>query len=350
MGLLKTFLEKSFSVGRFGKDWLDRLLGSLADAARSISYIETVNPSQADTLHREIKRSDERWLKRGFEACVRFALLKLPFRNRKVKVAIDTTEDPYWGKNGCDNTRPPVHEISNESWQWTNLSIVEPYFVPLMSLPYRQTDDLDEVVFELLEYLQTLPLHIELVLFDRGFYHWRLIDYLNGSRRGWSWPYLIFVPKNEAMQRFIEQTDGAFAVYRHQGQHKADKTKWCPETTIVILKGATKNKLGEPIDWCFATNQRAHLGLVKTYMKRWNIETGFRIHDEGKIKTKSADPLVRFFYHLVSMLFILIWRLQRVTLPMLSFKRQLKLIEMSFCEETKPPPWTVAWMKTVHIV
>lgn len=336
----------SLSLSRFAEDWIQRLSGSFADAARSISYVETVNPTQSDTLHREIKRSDECRFKQAYETCVRKILPQLHLGG--VKVAIDGTEDPYWGKYGAHNTRSRVHERSDESWQWINLAIVEPYFVPLMSLPYRQTDDLDEIVFELLEYLHTLPLSVNLVLFDRGFYHWRLIDYLNGYRRGWSWPYLIFIPKNEAIQRFIEETNGAYGVYKHTGEHRADNSTWQPQTDIVVLKGATKNKKGEPVDWCFATNQQAHLGLVKVYMKRWNIETGFRIHDEAKIKTKSSDLLIRFFYHLLGMLFILIWRIERKKNPELSFKRQLKQIEVSFTRED-PPPWC-QWLKKRSLI
>lgn len=336
-------MDISLSLSRFAEDWIKRLFGSLADAARSISYVETVNPTQVDTLHREIKRSNELQIKRAFQNCVKLVLRSLSFK--RVKVAIDVTEDPYWGKHGYGNTRASAHNIGDNSWQWVNLAIVDPHFVPLMSLPYRQTEDLDELVIELLEYLRTLPLQVKLVLFDRGFYHWHLIDYLNNRRERRSWPYLIFVPQNKAIKKYIEQTEGKLGVFVHEGDYKKDKSKWRPKTKIVVLKGATKNKKGEPIDWCFATNQRAELQLVRTYRKRWNIETGFRIHDEAKIKTKSSNMLIRFFNHLVGMLFILIWRMKRLKQPRLSFKRQLKIIEMNFTEEKKPPPWN-SWIQT----
>lgn len=323
MGMLKTFLEKSLSVLRLGLDWTNKLLGSLADAARSISYVETVNPSQTDTLHREIKRSEERWFKQGFELCVRDAIPKLGLRH--VKVAIDVTEDQYWGDASL-HTRASAHEKHIESWQYVNLAIVDPYFVPLMSLPYWQTDSLDEIVIDLLEYLQTLPFNVDLILFDRGFYHWHLIDYLNSKKL----PYILFVPKNKAMKKFIAQTKGPFCVFKHLGKYLMEKSTWIPQTKIVILKGATKNKKGEPIDWCFATNQPAELQLVSTYRKRWNIETGFRIHDEAKIKSKSAHPLIRFFYHLIGMLFILLWRIQRKIFPTFVFKRFLKHCERTY--------------------
>src|SRR3989338_11381318 len=116
MKLLKTFIQKSLSVCRLGGEWLQRLLGSLADAARSISYIETVSPSKADTFHKEIKHSDEATIKRAFESSLRTILPHLHLG--QIILAIDVTEDPYWGKFGSVNTRASVHEKHNECWQY----------------------------------------------------------------------------------------------------------------------------------------------------------------------------------------------------------------------------------------
>lgn len=330
MTLFSKFINKTLSLLRMGKTWFSRLLGSIVEAARTISYVETVNPRQSDTLHKEIKWCEARLFQREFESSVRKSIKAL--RLGIVKVAIDVTEDPYWGKEGFENTRSKVHEKSDESWQYANLSIVEPQFIPLMSLPYRQIDDLDNLVMDLLEYLRALPLRVSLVLFDRGFYHWKLIDYLENRRGGKPWPYLILVPKNDIMKGFIESTKGKLGVFEHEGNHFKDKSKWKPRTKIVICKGIGKNKRGDPIDWCFATNQRAGIKLVWIYKKRWNIETGFRIQDEAKIKSKSSNPLIRYFYHLVSMLIILIWRLKNQFEPYIVFKRYLKCLEMRYAE------------------
>ena len=259
--------------------------------------------------------------------CIRRALRAL--RLGPVKVAVDATEDPYWGKNGSYNTRAKVHQKSDESWQFVNLAIVEPKFIPLMSVPYRQIDDLDSLVIELLSYLKSLPLRVKLILFDRGFYHSRLVDYLEGQRCGWSWPYIILAPKNEAIKKYVQQTK-KINVFKHEMIHSKNKGTWKPTTNIVICKGVGKNKDGKPIDWCFATNQRGSTSLVWEYRKRWNIETGFRIHDEARIKSKSSNPVIRFFYHLVGMLFILMWRLQNRCSHYIVFKRYLKKIEMHF--------------------
>ena len=206
-------MDKCLSVLRHGKAWFSRLVASLIEAGRTHSYVETYNPSQSDTFHKAIKQSDSIIFKREFEKALKKVLKALRFD--RVKVAIDVTEDPYWGKNGSYNTRAKVHERSDESWQYVNLAIVEPKFIPLMSLPYRQIDDLTRLSIDLLEFLRTLPLRVELVLFDRGFYIAELIDYLENKKGKRSLPYLIFVPKNKAMKRYIEQTE-KLVVFRHE--------------------------------------------------------------------------------------------------------------------------------------
>lgn len=343
MSFISRFINKCLSVLRLGNSWFSELIARIIEAGRTHGYVETVSPSQADTLHKEVKWSDELVLRREFERAVRKALKILRFG--RVKVAVDCTEEPYWGKNGLPNTRAKVHEKSDESWQYVNLAVVEPRFVPLMSLPYRQIDDLDSLTIDLLEYLRTLPLRVELVLFDRGFYHWELIDYLNNRREGKPLPYLILVPKNEAMKEYIKKTRGKLSVFIHEGLHNKKKTGWKPRTKIVICKGIGKDKSEKPIDWCFATNQKASLKLVWIYKKRWNIETGFRIQDEATIKSKSSHPLIRYFYHLVSMILILMWRIHNHIRGHMVFKRYLKFIEVIYMRVCgKPPPLSVAWI------
>lgn len=336
MSLITNFVDKSLSLLRLGKSWFSRLIAGIVEAGRTISYVETVNPSQADSLHQSIKWIDSRTVKHEFEQSVRLALKHLRFG--RVKVAVDVTEDPYWGKNGTYNTRAKVHVKSDESWQYVNLAIVEPYFVPLMSLPYRQIDNLDDLVIDLLSYLRTLPLNIGLVLFDRGFYHANLIDYLENRRGKQPWSYLMLVPRTPAVKKYLALTK-KFGRYRHEFKYTKDKSGWKPTTNIVICKGIGKTKDGKPIDWCFATNQRGTLSLVWKYKKRWNIETGFRIQDEAMIKSKSSNLLIRYFYHLVSMLIILMWRLRSKLKQYIVFKRYLKCLEQHYLRAIEEPPW-----------
>lgn len=315
--VIKTFSNKCLSLSYLGEKWNNNLLQSVIEAGRTISYVETLNPSKADKFHLSIKNSDKRLFMREFERVVRFAIAKLKLK--RVKIAFDTTEDLTWMKSNF-NLRPSAYDKHLPAWQYLNVSIVEPCFFPLMSVPYTMFDNLDNLVIDLLKYIKTLPFTVDLLLFDRGFYHAHLIDYLNGKKRNYSFPYLMLIP--EKVKGYIEQTDN-FNFFCHKMRYCKDKTRWKVKTTIII------RRIDEKTCWCYATNQKPNLFLVMQYSKRWNIETGFRIHDEIRIKSKSRNSLIRFFYHLLGMLLIILWRLQS-KICFFVFKRFLKFIEYQF--------------------
>lgn len=322
---ISNFVDKCLSLSRLGDNYLNRLTSGLIEAGRTISYLETYNPSQADLFHKEIKFSDRKFLMRNFEKAVRKILPKLNLK--KVKVAFDTTEDLTWSKSS-HKTRASVYQHELQCWNFLNLSIVEPYFIPLMSIPYTMLDNLDNLVINLVGYLESLPLKVNLILFDRGFYHAHLIDFLNSKNL----PYLMLVPKNNAIKKYIEQTEFS-EHYNHKMTYKKDKSTW--EThTIIMIKKAKRNNY-----FCYATNCKPSIWLTLEYKKRWNIETGFRVHDEARIKSKSRILLIRFFYHLLGMLLVLIWRLKLIKRNVV-FKKFLKDIEGAYSEliVLVPPP------------
>src|SRR3989338_5036174 len=182
MNIIGTFVDKCFQLARLGKSWYDRLLAGIVEAGRTISYVQTTTPQQSDTLHSTIKGSDFRCMMREYELILRIVLPKMHMG--KVVIAFDTTEEVTWCKSSLRNLRPSVYDKPLASWQFLNMCIVEPYFVPLMSIPYRQIDDLDTLVINLLRFLSTLSLDVRLILLDRGFYHAHLIDYMNNRNGG----------------------------------------------------------------------------------------------------------------------------------------------------------------------
>ena len=44
-----------------------------------------------------------------------------------------------------------------------------------------------------------------------------------------------------------------------------------------------------------------------TYKKRWRIETNFRVQDEAKIKCKSTEMKIRYFFFMFEQLLQTIW-------------------------------------------
>jgi len=315
MKIIKTFVNKCLSLSYLGENWNKNLLQSLIEAGRTISYIETLNPSKADKFHLEIKQRDKRTFMHEFEKIVRFAIAKLNLK--KVKIAFDTTEDLTWCKENY-NLRPSVYNHSMFCWNYLNVSIVEPYFIPLMSIPYTMLNSLDDLVIDLLDYLRTLKITVDLLLFDRGFYNGNLINYMENN----NFPYLMLIPKKGKIKDFANETKRLNS-FEHLIKYNKDHSGWKARTTIIARRVDEKNC------WCYATNQKPSLSLVLKYRRRWNIETGFRVHDESRIKSKSKNFLIRFFYHLIGMLLIILWRLQN-KIKFYTFKKYLKVLEYQF--------------------
>jgi hypothetical protein len=149
---------------------------------------------------------------------------------------------------------------------------------------------------------------------------------MNNKKEGNSFPYLILVPEREAQRGYISETRStrkSLGVFHHIFSYGKEKSEWHPSTTIMV------RIVDEEVAWCYATNQKPSLILCMKYPKRWNLETGFRVHDEARIKSKSLNSKIRFFYHLLGMLLIILWRLQRGSC-IIVFKRYLKWLEYQF--------------------
>jgi len=322
MSILKTFIDKT--INSFGKLKVKvrDIVSSIVEAARTISYVETVS-NKADTLHRYIKQNSENNIKKSFEFNTRKAIGRMGLG--KTTLAIDTTSEIYYGKNGKMNVRQKRFEKgASEAFDYVVLSIVKPKPLPLMALPYRQGDDITTLVKELLDYAKSLSMIIQCVLFDRGFYIGELIDYLSSEKIR----YLIFVPQNKAMKKYISQTK-TIASFNHEIKYNKRKSWWKTQTRIVIIKDSR----AEDYFWCFATNLRQSLYLISKYKQRWQIETDFRVHDEARIKTKSNEPIIRYFYFLTSLVLLANWEVNRLLHPKICFKKYLKFVQEEFEKE-----------------
>ena len=307
----------------------NKILSALIEAGRTISYVETVS-NKADTLHRHIKNNSEQDLKRVFELNTRKAIGRMGLG--QTILAFDTTQELYYGENGKLNVRQKKYEKgTDEAFTYLVLSVVEPRPLPLMAIPYKQGDDLTTLVKELINYARTLPIRIKYILFDRGFYIWDLISYLSSERI----KYLIFVPQNKAMKKYIAQTNN-IASFNHVRKYNKYKSVWRVETKIVIIKSKYLNRKENRLEdcyWCFATNLKQSLHLIAKYKQRWQIETDFRVQDESRIKSKSNELIVRYFYFLTSLMLVANWQVNRIMNPDVCFKKYLKLVQEKFEQE-----------------
>ena len=81
------------------------------------------------------------------------------------------------------------------------------------------------------------------------------------------------------------------------------------ETYLSFLKQIYDQKSDKNYDWIFATNIEKIVlsNILAEYKKRWRIETQFRVQDEARIKCKSKEMKVRYFFFMFEQMLQTIW-------------------------------------------
>lgn len=295
----KCFGEFGSNAGISCRDYA----GVLLFAAVGGCYVETVS-KWADSLHRRIKNS--------YEVCFEDALFDLAvryvnkWRGSHVSLAVDITDEPFYGNpQGLW-----IHKWTGENgvtgkFKFLTISVInseKDQNIPLISVPVSMGQNISSLLERLLKKATNgiKPKVLSEVLLDRGFYTAKNIRTFEDN----NWPYIIFVPKHEIFKNMLASTEDWTAI-KHQLILNGNKTKQRVNTNIILVKNYLDN------DWVFATNINLPSGktYVRYYKKRWKIETQFRIEDEARIKTKSTNPLIRYFYYLISQVAHLFWRM-----------------------------------------
>jgi len=98
------------------------------------------------------------------------------------------------------------------------------------------------------------------------------------------------------------------AIYNEFDVNKNSST-YIGENILIFLKAIYDKKSDKEYDWVFATNVEWILleKIITTYKKRWRIETQFRVQDEARIKCKSKEMKVRYFFFMFEQMLQTIW-------------------------------------------
>ena len=325
MSNIVSFLQKSFqSLESSIILPLNKIGHSLVKCAKSNSYIETLG-EHPDSLHMWIKESYEEDFKKSYEIQVRKALKHLP--TKYARIAVDLSHEPFWGKTRSlfiINNEPNKKYGANFKYAVVSL-ITRNKQIPLMALPVTVGEGMAKSTIELLKYCFSLFKTIRLALFDRAYYVAEIIDYLEAKKV----KYIILCPeKTGKIEDYVNQTD-KLGKFIHQLRYSKKKSKWKPKTMIVVCKGINE------FPWIFATNIkfRTRVEYIWYYKRRWQVETNFRVEDEGKIKSKSTHYLIRYFYFLIGLLLHLFWIVNKIIKNYTQYKKYLDIIETELLRE-----------------
>lgn len=281
----------------------------LLRAAASNTYLETVG-KRADSIHLAIKRVPSSEVYWEYSKSVRIVGKRFNLSEQDVVLAVDHTDEDFYG----DVQGLWIHGWTGEAgvtgkFKFLTCALVSsdiPERIPLFSIPVHLGSNLAKNVIFCLSIVRSMVHSIRLVLFDRSFYSKELIMALTDA----GYPYLIFVPKNRKVAAELRQmAEGERKTVRYQFRLNKDHTILRGETTLAFLKRVVDPRNGKSFDWSFATNQEEiNLDyIVPTYKGRGGIETGFRVQDEARIKSKSKHIRVRFFFFVYEQLLQLLW-------------------------------------------
>lgn len=298
LGILKHFINYSLALKKeTNKTTGFELITPLLDSVAHNTYVETIG-NKADTLYLRAKEGLTEMVTHSYLDYINRLSQKFDWKSKKLILAFDYTDEDFYGDvQGFD-----IHGWTGKSgvtgkFKFLTCSIVNddiPEKIPLISIPIVMGHYKSYAITYCLSLIKPFIGKIELILFDRGFYDKDLMYELIKS----NYPFLIFVPKQKDKQELLYPLDKAeqIAIYNEFTVNK-EKSKFHAENILIFLKEIYDKKSDKEYDWVFATNvEDIELdSIIKTYKKRWRIETAFRVQDEATIKCKSKDMKIRYF-------------------------------------------------------
>ena len=310
LGILKHFINDSLGLDyESNKVTGFELLDSLVSASAYNTYIETIG-DKADTLYRRIKESPISMTTQAYLSYIKRLSAKLKLNEKEVVLAFDYTEEDFYGNvQGFDIHGWTGKDAVTGHFKFITCSIISddiPERIPLISIPIRLGHYKSSVILHCLSLIKDYIGKINLILFDRGFYDKDLMYELTTS----NYPYLLFVPQHKDKKEILYpmKIGEQVAIYNDFKVNK-NQSKYAGENILIFLKQIYDPKSEKNYDWVFATNVEWILleKIITTYKKRWRIETQFRVQDEARIKCKSKEMKIRYFFFMFEQMLQTIW-------------------------------------------
>jgi hypothetical protein len=285
------------------------LVEPLLSASAYNTYIETVG-NKADTLYLRIKESITEMVTYSYLDSIKRLSKKFGWSDKEIVLAFDYTDEEFYGEvQGFDIHGWTKKDGVTGKFKFLTCSIVSddiPEKIPLISIPIALGHYKSYAVTHCLSLIKNYIGDIKLILFDRGFYDKDLMYELIRS----DYPFLIFVPRYKDKKEMLYPMENGekVAVYWNDSVKK-NKTKYEFDFIFAFLKQIYDKKSDKKYDWVFATNvgDIDLSNLIKTYKKRWRIETGYRVQDEARIKCKSKEMKIRYFLFMFELMLQTQW-------------------------------------------
>ena len=282
----------------------------LLDAAAYNTYIETVG-NKADTIYLHAKEIMNEMITHSYVKYIKSISEKFDWKSDQM-LAFDYTDEDFYGEvQGLDIHGWKKGEAITGKFKFLTCSLISDTVsekIPLVSIPIQIGHNMSYAVVYCINLIQNYIGKIILILFDRGFYAKELMYDLNKLNL----PYLILAKKQDESyitEELNKMQKDEKKIIDHIYDLNINKSTYEFESKLAFLKSIFSKRLNTEIDWVFATNvEEINLEeIIKTYRKRWRIETQFRVQDEAMIKCKSKEMKIRYFLFMFEQLLQTLW-------------------------------------------
>ncbi|MFP3214551.1 MAG: transposase [Nitrososphaeria archaeon] len=270
-------------------------------SAESLKYVNGFH--LPDTLLRRLESLNLSHVVDALNSANRFVLSS--HAKDGMKMAIDFTEEPYYGKLDMYVTRSKYKSGTDRFHTFATISVVgkeEKERLTLYSLPVTMLDTKEDIVKKLLE---NSP-RPSVLLMNRGFFKTEMIKLLESMGISFIMPAV----RNERIKRMLDE----YAKGNIPSVYEIGSKFY-----LVIARKKGSKEEDKPVDKfiAFVTNikfddpERIVDIIPEEYRYRWGIETSYRVEDGFEAKTTSRSFTLRVIYFMTAFILYNLWIIAR---------------------------------------
>lgn len=256
----------------------------------------------SDTINNYIKSNSIEYILSAFREINSNIIDMLNLRGTTHDVAIDFHNIPYYGDKNTLGVRG-IKAKNGTSWGYSFCTI-DTIGSTKLTLDVIDINGLAKnygvLIESLLVRVDKIGININTLFMDREFFQ---IDPISAAQK-LHVNYVIAARSNKKINKILDEHKKKFG--RTSTIFKYNFNKGGPTFNIVAVVNPNydpkaKKENGNKEYYLFATNLKINSisemirKIPKEYRKRWNIETGYRVKNEFKIRTCSVSPVVRIF-------------------------------------------------------
>jgi len=273
---------------------------SLETTTRFLREIGAKEAVSADNILRIIKRMTLDAIEMMINSMLREIVRQVWWRKRKTIIAIDLTDELYYGTKGRHVLKTKPRKGTHKAFRFLVCSIASkhgkfPVYVHIM----RENEKLHKALKNTIRNVRRI-VNIGMILLDRGFFSVRILKMLRGMR----YPFIMAVPATRKLKEKFEEVGKK--VFKHT--FKSDR--YGTFTATIVVRVDEKKK---PVFYAVYSEEmvRKPSDVHYAYRKRWRVEINNKMVKLHMARTSSPDPRVRLFLFGFSCLVYSIWLTSR---------------------------------------